>query len=217
MDNYGFGYPKQCIKCSQDDENPHQLKVKPYFCEVSGFRLMLIGQDPTIFHDSERVRFALMLDEPRGQIRRWLRDLLGDGNLEKATVYTTNIVKCSFKKPPSQMRSGGLPFLSHYFGNCRQYLLAEIDAYRPELVITFGEPAHCLFVSCMSIADCGNRSINTEMKKAFNGSLYSLVTSGHRFDYSPCLHIKTFRVAETYGPSVARFRIELQSYLKTRL
>ena len=47
-----------------------------------------------------------------------------------------------------------------------------------------------------------------------NGEFYRLIVGGHRFDYSPCLHIKTFRVAETYGDSVSRFKSTVSSYLQ---
>lgn len=41
------------------------------------------------------------------------------------------------------------------------------------------------------------------------GMLESFATvqvDGHEFQYSPCLHITTFRVAEKYGSRVGKFR-----------
>ena len=40
---------------------------------------------------------------------------------------------------------------------------------------------------------------------------------GIEFDYSPCLHISTFRVAEAYGRPVETFKRELQRYFDNAL
>lgn len=210
MDEYAFGYPKQCTKCvSVSGESP-SLGVAPYFKEGDRLRLMLVGQDPTIFQEPGKVRYVLMLDQENGQLSRWLRGLFGQSNFRSLTLYATNLVKCSFIKPPSTARQGGLEFLQPYFQNCKGYLAEEIFRFQPRLVLTLGEPAHKLFIATLDNRD----DIADRMKVAFTGQFVKAKFRGVEFDYSPCLHIKNFRVAEVYGDSVKRFKEGMAAYFK---
>jgi hypothetical protein len=51
------------------------------------------------------------------------------------------------------------------------------------------------------------------MQTAFTGQFVLARLDGFEFDYSLCLHIQTFRVAETYGEGVVAFRRGLQEQL----
>lgn len=164
--------------------------------------MMLVGQDPTVRKKPDRVKHVLMLDQPGGQLSRWLRGLLGPENFERATIYATNVVKCSFSKPPSDFEEGGLVFLSPYAGVCRQYLTQEVSRFRPDLVMTLGEPSHRLFRRILDRPEV----VGEGMQDAFTGTFIRASIGGVPFDYSPCLHIQTFRVAETYGRRVDSFR-----------
>ena len=210
MTGYEFGCPKQCSKCADFSTCGFNLQVAPFFKQGDDFRLMLIGQDPTIFIRSERVKHVLMLDEPNGQLTRWLKDLFGKQNFDRLTLYATNLVKCTFEKPPSNFSGGGLKFLRPYFENCKDYLIQEVLNYKPACVITLGEPTHKLFTS---ILDNG-KEIPDSMQGAFTGELLRTSIRAFQFDYSPCLHIKTWRVAEVYGESVRRFRTGITSYFE---
>ena len=202
MDNDSFGYPTQCNACKLNSENLIGLKVEPYYRPGNKFKLMLIGQDPTIFNRPERVKKVLMLDEPKGQLKKWLSDLFGEKAFSSITIYATNLVKCTFKKPPSLIKGGGLRFLIPYFQNCRQYLGTELVEFKPDLVLTLGEASHKLFRTIMDNAN----EIKESMQKAFTGRTIKAHYNGIAFDYSPCLHIKTFRVAETYGRQIGEFK-----------
>ena len=169
---------------------------------------MLVGQDPTVRKAPERVHHVLMLDQPNGQLSRWLRGILGEA-YDTATIYATNVVKCSFARTPSDMEPGGLPFLSPYADKCKPYLVDEVRRYRPALVLTLGEPAHIIFRSLLDNPE----EIGEQMKNAF-GKFVAVTIGGVPFDYSPCLHIQTFRVAETYGPLVHGFKTELNAALR---
>jgi len=152
-----------------------------------------------------------MLDDPNSQLSRWLREeVFGRKSFNSLTLYATNLVKCSLERLPSTARQGGLRFLQPYFENCRDYLFDEISEFRPTLVLTLGEPAHKLFVTtldhCESIAD--------RMKDAFTGTFVRAKFRGTEFDYSPCLHIQTFRVAHTYGDRLKRFKKGLAAYFE---
>ena len=172
--------------------------------------MMLVGQDPTVRKKPERVKHVLMLDEPSGQLSRWLRDLFGPNKFERLTIYATNVVKCSFSKPPSDFDEGGLAFLSPYAEVCKQYLGREVGAFQPDLVLTLGEPSHKLFRYVLDRPDV----VGEDMKEAFTGLFVRASIGGVAFDYSPCLHIQTFRVAETYGKRVDSFRAGLSQRLR---
>lgn len=207
---YIYGYPIQCTKCVNVSHHKINLRVAPYYLAGTGARVMLIGQDPTIFKQSSRVVRVLMLDQPTSRLSRWLRGLFGEDIFNTLTLYATNLVKCSFDNPPSVTAKGGLKFLRPYFENCQSYLREELTSFRPNLALTLGEPAHKLFVS---ILDNGN-SVPVSMQQAFTGQFIKAKFNQLEFDYSPCLHIKTFRVAQVYGDSVKRFKTGLSEYFK---
>jgi hypothetical protein len=116
----------------------------------------------------------------------------------------------SLDKPPSTSSQGGLKFLDFYFQNCKMFLSEEISKYKPTLVITLGEPAHKLFISTLD----NRTSIAESMQNAFTGTMVKAKFRGVEFDYSPCLHIRTFRVAEVYGDSVELFKDTLATYFE---
>jgi len=145
-----------------------------------------------------------MLDKPGGQLSRWLAQLFGDA-FHAVTLYATNVVKCSFSRPPSDMEEGGLAFLLPYAQRCKAYLVNEVKVFTPHLVIALGEPAHMIFRRMLDVPD----AVGETMQFAFNGIFDRVSIEGISFDYSPCLHIQTFRVAETYGDSVTEFKKRL--------
>jgi len=185
------------------------LRVRPYFRKGAEVRVMLIGQDPTISEKPERVEYVLMLDQERGALTRWLREeVFGKKYFDSLTLYATNLVKCGFRELPSRL--GGLKFLRPYFENCKVHLAEEISRLQPTLVLTLGEPVHQLFMTTLDNRD----NIAEDMKEAFTGRFVKAKFRGMEFDYSPCLHIKTFRVAETYGEKLKRFKRGLADYFK---
>ena len=210
MDKYKFGYPKECRRCAAFSEHL-ELKVKPYFKPSGQVKLMLIGQDPTIREKPERVKEVLMLDDPSSQLSRWLKGILGDENFGSLTIYATNVVKCSFKRPPSETDKGGLAFLKPYFQNCKDYLTEEILLFQPAIVLALGEPAHNLTTGLFD----NSEDVGKRMKDAFTGDFRRVRLKNIEFDYSPCLHIQTFRVAETYGEKVKRFKEGINEYFKS--
>ncbi len=210
MDNYSFGYPKQCSKCSGLPNIHIGPTVQPYYQEGDQRGIMLIGQDPTIYKNQEKINAVLDLDSEKGQLRRWLTQLFGSENFDRLSIYATNLVKCYFDKPPTLMPEGGFHFLKPYFKQCKDYLVKEIMEFKPALALTFGEPAHKLFITLL---DNGNDFGGT-MQEAFTGRFKKAKLDGFEFDYSPCLHIKTFRVAETYGESIQKFKAGLKEWLR---
>lgn len=202
MSKNEFGYPNECKKCQDIAGGKACLQARPYFNAGGGPRLMLIGQDPTIKKNPDRVQQVLMLDEENGQIYRWLQDLFG-GDLTRLTLYASNTVKCRLPGVPGSYEFGAISYLSPFFEQCKHYLIEEVARFRPELVITFGEAAHQLFIT---LAEPQSSKPPKEMIRAFTGDFTPMTVAGVKFRYSPCLHITTFRVAETYGTAVQRFR-----------
>lgn len=186
------------------------MKVAPYYKEGNEIRLMLVGQDPTIRRNPERVKYVLMLDQPTGQLSRWLKGIFGAHHFQELTLYATNLVKCSFDKLPTTDERGASKFLQPYFQQCQGYLIEELRKFQPTILITLGEPAHEYF---LTILDNGN-DIGKSMKEAFTGSFFRARFRELEFDYSPCLHIQTFRVAETYGEKVSQFKKNLIRYFE---
>ncbi|KUO49805.1 MAG: hypothetical protein APF76_00750 [Desulfitibacter sp. BRH_c19] len=208
MKNYQFGYPTRCNACISISEC--ELKVQPYFKNGGHIKLMLVGQDPTIFKKPERVKHVLMLDQENSQLSRWLKGIFGLKTFSNLTIYATNLVKCSFLEPPSLKDKGGLSFLKPHFENCKEHLKKELSLYRPTLVLTLGGPTHKLFRTALDDPEKAKET----MKESFSGSFLRVRVNGFEFDYSPCLHIKTFRVAEVYGDSVKIFKGGLKKILK---
>lgn len=206
-----FGYPSECELCKGSIEY-EGLKVKKAFYRVGNEkRLMLIGQEPTIRKDKERVNVPLMLDDTNSQLYKWLRQSIFGEEFERMTLYATNIVKCSFNKPPSEQVVGGKKFLERYFINCQEHLKNEINSFKPTILLGLGEPVH-IYLSQIF----GEETKNVSMKNSFTGKFkfIGLIDSEHKFYYSPCLHIQNFRVAETYGDAVKDFKLGVKEILK---
>ncbi|MFC2134443.1 uracil-DNA glycosylase family protein [Bacteroidota bacterium] len=207
-----FGYPDTCKLCIEavkknfDTIRILGLKVRPFYQPGMKFKLMLIGQDPTIKEKQERVKKVLMLDQENSQLRRWLKGIFGPSNFDSITIYATNVVKCTFSQRPSVLKKGGRELLNTCFSNCREYLIKEILMYSPDLILSLGEPSHELFLKSVT----GN--IPLRMKDAFSGKFYEITIENFQTHYSPCLHIQTFRVAEKYGVSVNNFKKLIKEY-----
>ena len=170
---------------------------------------MLIGQDPYIYRDPDRVKCVLMMDQENGQLSRWLKDVLGGHILQEAELYATNVVKCPVKRESSTSPKRVLSLLQPCFDYCKDYLIKEITNFKPTIILTFGEPAHELFISILD----NNYLFKDSMKEAFTGEFVKASVRTVSFQYSPCLHIKTYRVADTYGKKVEGFRNNLQNIL----
>jgi uracil-DNA glycosylase len=174
---------------------------------------MLIGQDPTIRKNPGLVTHVLMLNKS-GAIQRWLKDVFGD-KLNNIDIYATNAVKCTFAGDLPSERKGvtGHKFLSNYFHECKMHLINEIVNYKPDFVVSFGEPAHMLLTEHLLMP----KSIPAKMISAFTGNFHDTFIEVNNekisFKYSPCLHITTFRVADTYGERVKTFKSTLVSRL----
>ena len=115
-DAYRFGHPREkCSKCEGLNRGRVGLKlpemeeeIKPYYRPgQGGKKVFLIGQDPTIARKPGRVNVALMLDDDKSQLSRWLKGVFGS-KYDGIEIYATNLVKCFFSSPPAGPAAGGL-------------------------------------------------------------------------------------------------------------
>lgn len=211
-----YGYPTECSKCNTFESKPKGIEcIDPFHKTGNTLKLLLIGQDPTIFNEPERVNTVLMLNETKGrngQLRKWLEtELFGAENFNKIEIYATNLVKCQFDQPPTSRPEGALKFLKPRFELCKMYLKNELKSFKPDFVLTLGESAHILFSKEIEVVF---GDLKETMKEDFTGKFVKAKINDIEFNYSPCLHIKTFRVAETYGKQVFDFKKELNERLK---
>jgi uracil-DNA glycosylase len=206
MDEYDYGYPIKCKLCTNLFHNCPSLTTKPYLIENGNTRLMLIGQDPTI-RSGRGVNRVLDLDNEQGQLRRWLISVFGESIFDTYTLYATNLVKCTLEQPPSES-SNALKLLQTYFRHCQTYIFREISLFKPNFVLSFGEPAHELFFEILSDAS----DLKSSMRDDFTGTFSKVRIRETSFLYSPCLHIRTFRIADTYGDKIKEFKISVKRY-----
>ncbi len=206
MDEYDFGYPIKCKLCINLFHNCPSLTTKPFLIENGNAKLMLIGQDPTI-RNGKGVNRVLDLDNENGQLRRWLILVFGESIFDTYTLYATNLVKCTLDQPPSES-SNPAKLLQVYFRHCQTYITREISLFKPDFVLSFGEPAHELFFEILS--DSGD--LTSLMRTDFTGTFNKVRVEKTTFLYSPCLNIRTFRIADTYGDKTREFKLNVKRY-----
>ena len=96
-------------------------------------RLMLIGEQPGDEEDRAGEPFI-------GPAGRLLNTLLSEAEIDRSTVYVTNAVKHFKFTERGKRRLHENPRASEIFA-CRPWLLAELEAVRPELVVCLGATA----------------------------------------------------------------------------
>ncbi len=89
-------------------------------------RLMVIGEAPGQQEDAQGLPFV----GPAGQL---LDRMLAAVGIKRAQVYVTNIVKC---RPPRNQDPR-----PEEVAACRPFLLAQVQALRPALILALGRPA----------------------------------------------------------------------------
>lgn len=156
-----------------------------------------------------------MLNEEGNSLYRWLNDLFGK-KFDNIDIYATNVVKCVFKNglPTERKDEKAINFLQKFFNNCQEHLINEITAYKPDYIVSFGEPAHQLLTQLFK---SDKTTIPFKMKDAYSCGFLDMYIESNgskiHFKYSPCLHVTTFRVADTYGDMVKDFKTTLLNKL----
>ena len=98
---------------------------------ASGARLMFVGEGPGAEEDIQGRPFV-------GRAGQLLTKIIEAMKFRRDEVYITNVVKC---RPPSNRTP-----LRQEIGKCKPYLLAQIEAIQPEVIVTLGKVATDFFV-----------------------------------------------------------------------
>jgi len=94
-------------------------------------RLMFVGEGPGAEEDIQGRPFV-------GRAGQLLTKIIEAMKLRRDEVYITNVVKC---RPPNNRTP-----LRQEIGKCKPYLLAQIEAIQPEVIVTLGKVATDFFV-----------------------------------------------------------------------
>jgi uracil-DNA glycosylase len=186
---------KNCIKCKEKHNN--YSPILSYSNKIENKkRIMFIGQDPTIKYGQDRVNIALMLNNDQGGIKKYLIELFGNNLFNDFTIFATNVVKCILKEKPTEKYSV-IDYLKPIFQNCKDYLIEEIDYFKPNFLFTLGEPAYQLFYSLLKN---DNHPECYKFGKYFDGHLHDEKFREHYFKYSPIPHINSYKkIMEDYN------------------
>lgn len=98
-----------------------------------GARLMLVGEQPGDEEDRRGEPFV-------GPAGRLLNEVLREAEIDRETVYVTNAVKHFKFKEQGKRRLHESPRLKEIVA-CRPWLLAEMEAVKPEVVVCLGASA----------------------------------------------------------------------------
>jgi DNA polymerase len=132
-DNRSLPVLQQGIRACQGCEL-HRYATQPVFGSgPATARLMLIGEQPGDEEDLKGEPFV-------GPAGRLLDTLLADAAIDRTAVYVTNAVKHFKFIERGKRRLHESPRASEIFA-CRPWLLAELEAVRPELVVCLGATA----------------------------------------------------------------------------
>jgi len=206
MDSYEYC---NCKKCQEHDTSYNPNPIESYSHLGTGTpRIMLIGQDPTIRRNQDKVKKALMLDMPKSSLSRWIKEIFGEDNFKNYAIYATNAVKCILKKFASD--NGGSEYLLPMFINCKKYLEKEIELFKPEYIFTFGEPCHQLFLYML---DKDEEKLKEKLRSSFGENFREIKFKDCTFRYSPILHIHTYRVADGFGDKMKKFKEQITKHI----
>ena len=124
---------QQSIKACEGCEL-YRCATQPVFGRgPAGARMMLVGEQPGDEEDRGGEPFI-------GPAGRLLNQLLAEAGIDRTQVYVTNAVKHFKFKEQGKRRLHENPRSSEIFA-CRPWLLAELEAVRPELVVCLGASA----------------------------------------------------------------------------
>jgi uracil-DNA glycosylase len=122
---------------------------RPYL-GAGDIRLIIIGQDPTVKRTTSRsnVTTVLNLDKP-GNLRSYLADICsGLGLSLDGQVYATNVCKCFFTFPPTEVQKQyRVDVLTASAALWLSILRQELARFPDALVISLGEPVLSVLVA----------------------------------------------------------------------
>jgi hypothetical protein len=116
------------------------LRIPATYLASGPIKLIILGQDPTV-KDAvarQRIKTVLNLDRKRS-VWNYLQRICWDTGLEmNANVYATNLYKCFFTMPPTQIKE--IDIFSTFLPYWLPLLQEEIKQFPDVPIITLGEP-----------------------------------------------------------------------------
>ncbi len=160
-----------CTRCPLHTTRTHAVPGEG----PSQATILLLGEAPGRDEDASGRPFV-------GRAGKILDRSLAAAGIERASVFITNVVKC---RPPKNRRPKGKEVAA-----CRLYLLAQIEAARPRVVVTLGATA-----------------------------LHGLLGPGHVFKAARREHLRfgDVRVLATYHPAAVLYNRNLEGALRRDL
>ncbi len=110
-----------------------EMEASPATRSAVKAQLMLIGEQPGDREDKEGHPFV-------GPAGRLLDECLREAGIDRKSVYVTNAVKHFKWEPRGKLRIHKKPTSSEIFA-CRPWLDAEIESFRPALIVCLGAVA----------------------------------------------------------------------------
>jgi len=128
------------LKASMDsEENPINMSLDPIypFKGSDEIKLIIIGQDPTIKNEKQRVKIKTTLNLNRGgSLKTYITGICESLGIKLGNIYATNVFKYFYRDPPART-----PSILHSHLNPNLKLLKEELLVFPDIpIITLGEP-----------------------------------------------------------------------------
>ena len=139
---------KNCIKCILSKTRTNAVPGDgPQSAD-----LMFIGEAPGFHEDQKGKPFV-------GKAGQLLNKILGEHDIQRSSVYITNIVKC---RPPNNRN----PELEE-INDCQPYLLKQINIINPKIIIPLGNFSLKYFFPESSITKVRGQLLNKNDRQIF--------------------------------------------------
>jgi uracil-DNA glycosylase len=131
---------RSILKLNMDsEENPINLMLDPVppFNGSDIIKLIIIGQDPTIKNEKQRIKIKTTLNLDRnGSLKNYIRGICDSLGIGLENVYATNIFKYFYTNPPAST----MDVLNEHLNMNLKLLRNELQIYPDLPVVTLGEP-----------------------------------------------------------------------------
>ncbi|MEM1509426.1 MAG: type-4 uracil-DNA glycosylase [Thermofilaceae archaeon] len=152
---------RRCTRCPLQAYRTHAVPGEGDPCT----NVMLVGEAPGFNEDLQGKPFV-------GAAGNLLNDLLKVAGLSRQKVFITNVVKC---RPPSNRDPEDSEVAA-----CESYLLAQLKAIEPKIVVSLGRHSTRLFFQLAGLSFSSIMQVRGEVKR--------VIFSGNEFMLLPTLH-----------------------------
>ena len=158
-------HQKKLLACRQcPDMSSHSVVGQPVVSKI-----LMVGQAPGIKEPEFNKPFAWTAGKT---LFKWFDSIGLDENAFRSHVYMSAICRCFPGKNP---KGGDRVPTKEEVARCSQWLNAEFDLLKPELLIPVGKLAICQFMECGKLVDVIGQS-------------HRMTINGHELDVVPLPH-----------------------------